>query len=106
MSHARASMHEKHCRWLRCAHNKYRLDGEISEECAVLGYWLSRIEDDRAHREAVRLRQRAEATHLDLLNPYSLHEERLVRGLAVLVDPYELRDGQLVRKSDGKPVIL
>lgn len=25
---------------------------------------------------------------------------------AQLIDPYEMRDGQLVRKSDGKPVTI
>lgn len=67
---------------------------------------LSQVEDDRAHREAKRLRQRAEVTTIDLLNPCSLHDAKLIMGIADLIDPYEMRDGQLVRKSDGQPVTI
>lgn len=65
---------------------------------------IGHVEDDRAHAEAERLRQRAKATRIDLLNPFSPYQEQLIHELANLIDPYEMRDGQLVRKSDGKPV--
>lgn len=67
---------------------------------------LNRVEDDRAHVEAEKMRARAKAVRLDLLDPFSPYREQMIMGLADLADPYEKRDGQLVRKSDGQPVIL
>lgn len=67
---------------------------------------LNRVEDDRAHREAEKLRERA--------NKFADSDSDLVAGgmaaatraAADSIDPYEFRDGQLVRKSDGKSITL
>lgn len=66
---------------------------------------IDQVEDDRAHREAERVRQRADISELGV-GPFAEGQRQLILGLADLVDPYEIRDGQLVRKSDGKPVII
>lgn len=107
MSRARDIMHERHCRWLRCAHNEYRLDGAISEECAVLDARLDQVEDDRVHREAEKLRKRGEELKAAARNQgvgMAMAAALLVESIEM--DPYEERDGQLVRKSDGRPVVL
>jgi hypothetical protein len=63
---------------------------------------LDQVEDDRAHTEAEKLRNEA-----------AIYDEEGERNVAAglyraadMVDPYEMRDGQLVRKSDGKAVVL
>lgn len=86
----------------------YRNYQAIIDECYEdyeLRALLNQVEDDRAHAEAERLRLRAKAVKLGM-GPTVEGIYEVVRGLAELVDPYEERDGQLVRKSDGKPVIL
>lgn len=75
-----------------------------SDEDVYLHNLLNDVEDDRAHAEAVKLRQRG--TELTRSGPGTLGQPM---GAALIVesfamDPYEERDGVLVRKSDGKPV--
>lgn len=81
-----------------------------SEEDDHLRGLLNRVEDDRAHAEAVRLRKRGEQTRNtaraqgnNTIGTY-LGAALIVEALAM--DPYEERDGQLVRKDDGMPVVL
>lgn len=67
---------------------------------------LNKIEDDRAHREAERLRKKAEGMP-SYTPPKSGTTGRAVTlMLADEIDPYEMRDGELIRKSDGKPVTI
>lgn len=53
---------------------------------------IGHVEDDRAHAEAERLRQRAKATRIDLLNPFSPYQEQLIHELANFDRP--LRDAR------------
>jgi hypothetical protein len=98
----RQRTHEKRCRWLRCQYNDHRLDGPISEECYLLDGDIDRIEDDRLHAEAEKLR-RFSAT----LPNASRMDRRFRSGIrksADLIDPYTEHQGRLVRKKDGRPV--
>lgn len=74
---------------------------------------LNQVEDDRAHAEAVKLRgwgQKYKDVSEEVQNEgkkaLSLFIGQALMNAAHDMDPYEERDGQLVRKSDGKPVIL
>lgn len=69
-------------------------DGD--ERDSHLGEMLDQVEDDRAHREAERLRNHAGESTFKLL--------RGIMDAASLIDPYIEVDGQLYLKSDGKPV--
>ena len=63
---------------------------------------LERAGDDRAHAEAQKLLDK----HMDVM---LTHGAGVAQGLAMAIielSPYVERDGQLVRKSDGKPVTL
>lgn len=71
-----------------------------------IGELLDRIEDNRVHVEAQLLHIKAKTARLDLLDPLSLYQRRLIKEQADKIDPYEMCDGHLVRKSDGKPVTL
>lgn len=71
---------------------------------------LNQVEDDRAHTEAVRLRKRGEQTR-NTARAQGNNTIGIYLGAALIVealamDPYEERDGQLVRKDDGQPVTL
>lgn len=70
------------------------------EECGRMTELLDKIEDERAHREAEKLRETAKKLRSNAPDRTGL----LVAALRI--DPYEMRDGQLVRKSDGKAVTL
>lgn len=95
MSSARSEIHD----WGDC-------EGLDSAECHQVDELLDQIEDDRAHHEAEKLRETAAGMVFNLLDPFSPQKEGWVRHIADEIDPYEMRDGQLVRKSDGKPVTL
>lgn len=73
--------------------------------CDEMDDLLNQVEDDRAHAEAERLRLRAKASELGV-GPFAEGQRELIIGLADLIDPYVLCDGELVRKSDGTPVTL
>lgn len=74
-----------------------------TEECDRIRDLLVQVEEDRVHVEADKIRRRAE----EILR--SAGDDRrtaeLMAGVtmaaAMGMDPYELRDGELVRKSDG-----
>lgn len=80
------------------------------EACSVdddrLHEALNQVEDDRAHREAEKLRERANRFADSGSDLVADAMAGATRAAADSVDPYEWRDGQLVRKSDGKPVII
>lgn len=66
---------------------------------------LREAADDRAHAEAEKLRQRGEELKIRAGSQgigMAMAATLIVE--AVAMDPYEMRDGQLVRKSDGSPV--
>lgn len=107
MTNARDRVHLGHCGELgHCLH----VGGYGGEQCDALSAALDQVEDDHAHRQAELLRQRAKLIADPEFNSGSAwqreRESKLVLGLAALIDPYEERDGTLVRKSDGKPVTL
>lgn len=67
---------------------------------------LNWVEDDRAHKEAVGLRRRADELADKANNIASESMVDAYRLAANEMDPYKERDGRLFRKSDDKPVIL
>lgn len=74
---------------------------------------IDQVEDNRAHREAEKLYVEAEkhkrsaeaASGPEIIDGHMAAWSRLTRA-GQMIDPYEMRDGQLVRKSDGEPVNL
>ncbi len=71
-----------------------------SDDDLYLHGLLNKVEDDRAHAEAQKLLD----MHMEVL---LMHGPQVAQGLALAIkhiDPYVRRDGQLVRKSDDKPV--
>jgi hypothetical protein len=67
-----------------------------------------KLMDDRAHAEADKIRKEAEETaaagwNHDQVNR-ALRASGAMHYVADLIDPYEMRDDQLVRKADGQPV--
>lgn len=97
MSSARSEIHG----WGEC-------EGSESPECRKVDELLNRVEDDRAHAEAEKLRRQADEAEKSLLasaDPALVFRTTdTIRTAANMIDPYEMRDGQLVRKSDGQPV--
>lgn len=72
-----------------------------SDEDLYLHGLLNRVEDDRAHAEAELIR--------GVVANDKVYRPKWQRGMleaADLIDPYKELDGQLVRKSDGKPVVI
>lgn len=67
---------------------------------------LNQVEDDRAHAEAERLRKKADGMPRYTPPKGGTTGRAVTLALADEMDPYEERDGQLVRKSDGRPVVL
>lgn len=63
---------------------------------------LNWVEDDRAHREADKLRKRAESFADSKSDLVANAMAASMRMAATETDPYEVRDGELRRKSDGK----
>jgi hypothetical protein len=84
-------------------------EGNLDQDLYVAAL-LDRIENDRAHAEAQKLLQRGEEMRANgrpdgtATIGYVIGGALVVEALAM--DPYETRDGQLVRKSDGKPVTI
>lgn len=76
--------------------------------CGRLTGLLDELGDERAHAEAEKLRAEAkeyEKEAAGMLNASAYYQAAGVMARAAqLIDPYVMRDGQLVRKSDGKPV--
>jgi len=87
------------------------IGGEKTDDrCLGIDRLLDRIEDDRAHAEAEKIRKEAEATAAagrehDQVDR-ALRASGAMHYVADQVDPYETRDGRLVRKSDGAPVAI
>lgn len=107
MSYARDRAHAKYCTAKHCV---LETNGplKIEQPCRLLDHILDMVEDDRAHAEAVALRGRGEDMRRNG-KPDGTATMGYVIGAGLVVeafamDPYEQRDGQLVRKSDGKPV--
>lgn len=78
-------------------------------EAPLLSAVLKMI-DDRAHAEAEKLRRRADELAA-LSEGVVRHDQGLLpsdvmRMAADEIDPYHVVDGELVRKDDGKPVVL
>lgn len=62
---------------------------------------LNNVEDDRVHAEAEKIRAEvAEST------AYRPRAHAAMLEVANEMDPYHVVDGKLVRKSDGRPIIL
>ncbi len=94
---ARDRVHIKFCRARSCYIDAP--DPALSAQtCRLLDHLLDKAGDDRAHREAERLRQRASLAELGV-GPFAEGQRQLIRQLADLADPYELREGQLVLKT-------
>lgn len=87
-------------------HAAYRaIEGGSGEDTYLHGL-LNQVEDDRVHREAGKLRKRAEGFADSASDLVAGAMAAAMRLAADEIDPYEERDGQLVRKSDGKSVII
>lgn len=76
------------------------------EKCDRITELLDRVEDDRAHTEAEKLRGKADELSAQADNLAAESMVDAYRLYANEMDPYRVVDGQLVRKSDGKPVTL
>lgn len=98
MTSAHDMIHLGHCG--EVGHCRY-VGGPGGEQCDALDGVLAQVEDDRAHAEAEKLRAAVskDAAHRPKW-------QAAVLEAADMVDPYEMRDGQPVRKADGKPVTL
>lgn len=102
MSHARDLIYS-------FANNQIKKGKEIeaaSGEDDYLHGLLNQVEDDRAHRGAEKLRKRADTFKDSASDLVAGAMAASMRLAADEIDPYEMRDGQLVRKSDGKRVFL
>lgn len=71
-------------------------------ECERITDLLNRVEDDRAHADAKRLRQRADEFTANRSELVAQAMAAATRAAADSIDPYEMRGNDLVRKSDGK----
>lgn len=116
MSHARDQIYSFVNRMAQFAmHNPNGLDyssyqavkaGSGCYEDLELRSLLDQVADDRAHAEAERLRKKADEFAASSSDLVARAMAATARGAAIMIDPYEERDGQLVRRSDGKPVII
>jgi hypothetical protein len=85
------------------------IEGGSDEDLRLHGL-LNWVEDDRAHAEAEKLRAQAEKmlkpsmAGADLL--MAMHAADVYLNAARTIDPYEMRNGQTVRKSDGRTVTV
>lgn len=78
-----------------------------SDDDLYLRGLLNRVEEDAVHAAAQKLRKRGEEMKAESGNQgvgMAMAATLIIEALAM--DPYEMRDGELVRKSDGKPVTL
>ena len=81
-------------------------------ECCPVDDLLQQVADDRAHREAEVLREKARQIEEEYGNrhgevyKWEVHGARMLRRAANAMDPYDNIPGTkiLVRKSDGKYV--
>jgi hypothetical protein len=97
MSQARNEIHERCC--TSC--------GPANDQCLQLYGLLNRVEDDRAHAEAQKLIKRGEELKAGTWTQgVGMAMAAMLIVEAIAMDPYEMRDGQLVRKADGQPVVL
>lgn len=94
-------------------HNRiHQLSGHVcaggNEVCAQMTELLDALEDERAHCEAVRIREEAEQTADAWTSEVNCAQAERSSGAmhyaASMIDPYELRDDRLVHKADGSPV--
>jgi hypothetical protein len=83
-------------------------EGFESAECRRVDDLLDEVEDDRAHKEANRLREKAAEIHEGAVDKHG-EVYGLMRFAAKShfeaadeIDPYEVRDGLIVRKRDDK----
>lgn len=74
---------------------------------------IDQVEDDRAHTEAEKLfalghayKEAAKSERTAGAKALAIFSGQALIEAAKEMDPYEVRDGQFVRKSDGKPVTL
>jgi hypothetical protein len=80
----------------------------VTEECDRIRVLLDEVEDDRAHKEANRLREKAAEIHEGAVDKhgevYGLMRfaAKSLFEAADEIDPYEVRDGLIVRKRDDK----
>lgn len=75
--------------------------------CAKFDELLAKVEDERVHAEAEKLRQRGEELKIQTGNHgigMAMAATLLVE--AVAMDPYEVRGEKLVRKSNGTTVMI
>lgn len=86
-------------------HNRSGCGVEYPDNCNSMDDLLDMVEDDRAHAEAVKLREFAGGMVFNLLDPFSPQKEGWVRHIADHIDPYELRDRFWVHKVTGRVVI-
>lgn len=84
-----------------------------SDDDLYLHGLLNKVEDDRAHADAEKLsalghayKEAAKSEQAAGLQALGLFAGQSLIDAAKEMDPYEMRDGKLVRKSDGKPVII
>jgi len=66
---------------------------------------LNQVEDDRAHREAEHLREKAAEFATSSSDLVAEAMTAATKAAADHIDPYEVKDGQLCRKSDGKRIV-
>lgn len=109
MSRARDRIHIKYCPDIGACE---QIGGAGSrDKCKNLDYLLDQVEDDRVHTVAEELRAQTKQYTEDIKRLTGLERAFHVQMTATIlmtankIDPYEERDGQLVRKSDGKKIV-
>lgn len=66
---------------------------------------LNRVEEERAHDEAERLREKAAEFATSSSDLVAEAMTAATKAAADHIDPYEVKNGQLYRKSDGKHIV-
>lgn len=78
--------------------------------CKNLDYLLDRVEEDRLHAESQRIRKEADELHAPVAHVVRHDHSQLpsehMRDIADRLDPYHVVDGEMVRKADGRPVVV
>jgi hypothetical protein len=97
----RDRIHARHCRDPLC---DAAGDAEPGDDCKNLDCLLDQVEDDRVHAEADKQRLRAKEVLRNAGADRRTAElmAGVINAVAVGMDPYELKDNVLTRKSDGK----
>lgn len=85
-------------------HNKYCPDS-TADECLWLTDRLNEVEEERTHDEAEGLREKAARFAASSSDLVAGAMAAATKAAADHIDPYEVRDGQLYRKSDGKLIV-